>query len=358
MDQAAKILNKAIGKQDAYLLSDSVQDSPFIPSSEMHSEFIKYHRSQNIVKPPNAVGWPFGKKVNVEFKPRNMGDLLSNMWLSITLPKLETDYRNDVTVTTVTEKDVYEVTTDIVTDITRTETVLTSNVVPASGTNPGVVYSKIINDTGTISEARDPVIVSDTYIRTETTSSVENFSTFNQSQTYENSTGTTSTSDTETTTTTVTNPFQTTTTEATTSEAIESNSTLPSSITIETFNQPPSGIFFDDALDLEPYSSINNVFGQNMVVSPTGYRYFIPNYTDRVCNVYGVNDTQTGVAKEVVLKIYKENGLSNGEKFRLATNGFGDVLLVSRRYKIGVNYIQVGTNWEPRIVSPRKPMKY
>lgn len=354
MDQAAKISNKAIGKQDVYLLSDSVQDSPFIPTSEMHSKFIKYHRSRNVVKPTNVSGWPFGKKVNVEFKPRNMGDLLSNMWLSITLPKLETDYRNDVTVTTVTEKDVYEVTTDIVTDITRTETVLTSNVVPPFGTYPGVVYSKIINDTGTISVARDPVIVSDTYIRTETTSSVENFSTFNQSQTYENSTGTTSTSDTETTTTTVTNPFQTTTTEATTSEAIESNSTLPSSITIETLNQPPSGIFFDDALDLEPYSSINNVFGQNMVVSPTGYRYFIPNYTDRVCNVYGVNDTQTGVAKEVVLKIYKENGLSNGEKFRLATNGFGDVLLVSRRYKIGVNYIQVGTNWEPRIVSPPK----
>lgn len=90
MDEAAKISNKAIGKQDTHLLSDNVQDSPFIPTNKMHSEFIKYHRSQNIVKPPNATGWPFGQQVKVEFKPRNMGDLLSNMWLSITLPKLET----------------------------------------------------------------------------------------------------------------------------------------------------------------------------------------------------------------------------------------------------------------------------
>jgi hypothetical protein len=90
MDQAAKISNKAIGKQDVYLLSDSVQDSPFLPKNKRHSEFIKYHRSRNVVKPPNVSGWPFGQQVKVEFKPQSMGDLLSNMWLSLTLPKLET----------------------------------------------------------------------------------------------------------------------------------------------------------------------------------------------------------------------------------------------------------------------------
>lgn len=90
MDEAAKISNKAIGKQDTHLLSDNVQDSPFLPKNIRHSKFIKYHRSRNVVKPPNVSGWPFGQRVKVEFKPRNMGDLLSNMWLSLTLPKLET----------------------------------------------------------------------------------------------------------------------------------------------------------------------------------------------------------------------------------------------------------------------------
>ena len=61
MGEAAKISLKAIGKQDTHLLSkdDEVGDN-----------------------------WPFGQTIKVEFNPQNMGDLLSNMWLSVKMPGL------------------------------------------------------------------------------------------------------------------------------------------------------------------------------------------------------------------------------------------------------------------------------
>ena len=88
MGEAAKISLKAIGKQDTYLLSDDPEESFFnYTTDRRHSDFRKYHRSRNVNKPGNAVPtWPFGQTIKVEFKPQNMGDLLSNMWLSITMP--------------------------------------------------------------------------------------------------------------------------------------------------------------------------------------------------------------------------------------------------------------------------------
>jgi hypothetical protein len=53
-----------------------------------------------------------------------------------------------------------------------------------------------------------------------------------------------------------------------------------------------------------------------------------------------LNSDYTDVAKEAILKIYSENGLSNGEKYRLKSNGFGDVIVAARRYKHIVHYIQ------------------
>jgi hypothetical protein len=90
MGEAAKISLKAIGKQDTYLLSKDPDESFFnYTTDKRHSDFRKYHRNKNIVRPGNAtVGWPFGQTLKVEFHPRNMGDLLSNMWLSITMPGL------------------------------------------------------------------------------------------------------------------------------------------------------------------------------------------------------------------------------------------------------------------------------
>ena len=87
MGEAANISLKAIGKQDTHLLSKDPEDSLFKYRPKRCSNFTKYHRSHNVVKPGNVeASWPFGKSIKVEFKPQNMGDLLSNMWLSIQMP--------------------------------------------------------------------------------------------------------------------------------------------------------------------------------------------------------------------------------------------------------------------------------
>lgn len=90
MGEAAKISLKAIGKQDTHLLSDDPEESFFnYTNNRAHSDFRKYHRSRNVIQPGNAVpGWPFNKTIKVEFNPRNMGDLLSNMYLSVTMPAI------------------------------------------------------------------------------------------------------------------------------------------------------------------------------------------------------------------------------------------------------------------------------
>jgi hypothetical protein len=86
MGEAAKISLKAIGKQDTQLLSKDPEESFFNYNPERHSEFRKYHRARNIVNNGTIASWPFGQIVKVQFNPTNMGDLLSNMYLSITMP--------------------------------------------------------------------------------------------------------------------------------------------------------------------------------------------------------------------------------------------------------------------------------
>jgi len=89
MGEAAKISLKAIGKQDTHLLSKDPEDSFFnYKNDKIHSDFRKYHRSRNVVNPGAISGWPFGQTIKVQFNPQNMGDLLSNMWLSVTMPRL------------------------------------------------------------------------------------------------------------------------------------------------------------------------------------------------------------------------------------------------------------------------------
>ena len=86
MGEAAKISLKAIGKQDTHLLSKDPDESFFNYESQQHSEFRKYHRSRKVINNGNIAGWPFAQTIKVPFNPTNMGDLLSNMWLSITIP--------------------------------------------------------------------------------------------------------------------------------------------------------------------------------------------------------------------------------------------------------------------------------
>jgi hypothetical protein len=89
MGEAAKISLKAIGKQDTYLLSKDPDESFFnYKSDKVHSNFRKYQRSKNVINNGTIANWPFGQTIKVQFNPTNMGDLLSNMYLSITMPGL------------------------------------------------------------------------------------------------------------------------------------------------------------------------------------------------------------------------------------------------------------------------------
>ena len=92
MGEAAKISLKAIGKQDTYLLSKDPDESFFnYTENKRHTDFRKYHRSKRVLNPGQVQNWPFAQTVKVQFAPKNMGDLLSNMYLSITMPALNTN---------------------------------------------------------------------------------------------------------------------------------------------------------------------------------------------------------------------------------------------------------------------------
>jgi hypothetical protein len=89
MGEAAKISLKALGKQDTHFLSNDPEDSLFHYNHRMrHSEFRKYHNVHKVSQGIQST-WPFGETINVELKPQNMGDLLNNIWIQMTLPQWE-----------------------------------------------------------------------------------------------------------------------------------------------------------------------------------------------------------------------------------------------------------------------------
>jgi len=351
MGEASNISLQAIGKQDTYLLSDKDEELPFLPKDKMHSEFIKYHRIRNVTNPNKTTGWPFGSKIKVEFKPQNMGDLLSNMWLSVKLPKLEIDYKNEVEVTTSTQSSVFLDTITSTINVISRDRILESEIVPEE---PGLItYSKKIDTIGQFTETLEPTTTSQ-FLRLETTGpTTSTFTSVNQSYSQESFQETTNSNSTVNVTV---NPFVTSTT-LSSSILYQPNTTIPSTVTIDTFNTPTNdqyNIYIPDGVDIEPYKSSESLFGFNMVVSPTGYKYFVPNITERTCTVYGLKSDYSGVAKEAILKIYSENGLSNGEKYRLKSNGFGDVIVAARRYKHIVQYKHTNSTWNPIYLSPSK----
>src|SRR5210317_1644579 len=79
----------AIGKQDTYLLEVDPIHSLFKYEPKRHANFTKFHKSLNVNKPSNSsTSWPFGETIKVTYNPRNMGDLLANMYISFELPAL------------------------------------------------------------------------------------------------------------------------------------------------------------------------------------------------------------------------------------------------------------------------------
>ena len=82
----------AIGKQDTYLIENDTEKSFFKYNLKQHSNFTKFHKSTKVIKPGDASpSWPFNKTIKVTLNPRNMGDLLSNMYISLELPTLKID---------------------------------------------------------------------------------------------------------------------------------------------------------------------------------------------------------------------------------------------------------------------------
>ncbi len=90
MGEAANIALSAIGMQDTHLLSDNPEKSFFNPSYQQHSQFRKYHNVHSVIENGNKPTWPFGETVKVTMNPQSMGDLLTNLWIHVELPKWTT----------------------------------------------------------------------------------------------------------------------------------------------------------------------------------------------------------------------------------------------------------------------------
>ena len=91
MSEAANLSLKAFGKQDTYLLSKDPEKTFFkYQNIKKHSEFRKFHKSKSVLNPGRAAGWPFNQTIKVEYDPKNMGDLLTNLYLKVDLPAKET----------------------------------------------------------------------------------------------------------------------------------------------------------------------------------------------------------------------------------------------------------------------------
>lgn len=91
MSEAAEISLKAIGKQDTHFLSKDLENSFFKDSYAQHSHFYMKQKVKTVKNDRGEPNWPWGRKVKVEYNPRLMGDLLSNMSVTIPLPAFLAD---------------------------------------------------------------------------------------------------------------------------------------------------------------------------------------------------------------------------------------------------------------------------
>lgn len=94
--EIAEISLKAIGKQDTHLLSKNLDNSFFKNSYKQHSPFYIKQSVKTIQNTENESNWPWGKKIKVEYNPKLMGDLLSNMAITIPLPAFPSETPGDL----------------------------------------------------------------------------------------------------------------------------------------------------------------------------------------------------------------------------------------------------------------------
>jgi len=76
---------EAIGPQEKYLLTDDLTKSQWNPEFKKYSNFVMYQKVYQF--PPPSPTYQ-GQTVQIELRPTELGHLLSNMYLSVTLPTL------------------------------------------------------------------------------------------------------------------------------------------------------------------------------------------------------------------------------------------------------------------------------
>lgn len=76
---------QAIGPQEKYLLTDDLTKSQWNPAFKRYSNFVMYQKNYQF--PPPSPYYQ-GQVVQIELRPTELGHLLSNMYLSVTLPAL------------------------------------------------------------------------------------------------------------------------------------------------------------------------------------------------------------------------------------------------------------------------------
>lgn len=89
--EAAEISINAVGHQDTHLTRADPDHSLFkYEGARRHANFTKFHRSTTVTNPGLKATWPFGETIKVTMYPKSMGDLLSNMYVRLTFPRLAT----------------------------------------------------------------------------------------------------------------------------------------------------------------------------------------------------------------------------------------------------------------------------
>jgi len=76
---------QALGPQDEHLLTDDMSRSEWNPEFKRYSNFVMYQKVYPF-PPPNPSYQ--GQSIQIELRPTELGHLLSNMYLSVTLPAL------------------------------------------------------------------------------------------------------------------------------------------------------------------------------------------------------------------------------------------------------------------------------
>jgi hypothetical protein len=76
----------AVGMQDTFLVSNA-GPSFYQFENQRHTQFTKFSASVQMNN-DNSKNWPFGQVLDVNLRPKEMGDILQNMYFKCTLPSL------------------------------------------------------------------------------------------------------------------------------------------------------------------------------------------------------------------------------------------------------------------------------